>query len=152
MRKSLLVIFSIVLLSTLMFSCKKEDQGKIDREIIEAYVLEQGLDGQFNDDGLYYVIDDPGGEAHPTVYSEVSVFYKGYFLDGTVFDSSVDRGQPASFPVGGVIKGWQEALVLMPVGSKWVLYIPEDLAYGDRGAGPKIGPYSTLIFEIELII
>ena len=72
-------------------------------------------------------------------------------MDGTVFDSSVDRGEPATFPVGGVIPGWVEALQLMPVGSKWKLFIPSELAYGDRGAGPKIGPGATLVFEVELL-
>jgi FKBP-type peptidyl-prolyl cis-trans isomerase FklB len=72
-------------------------------------------------------------------------------VDGTVFDSSVDRGEPATFPVGGVIPGWVEALQLMPVGSKWRLFIPSELAYGDRGAGPKIGPGATLVFEVELL-
>jgi FKBP-type peptidyl-prolyl cis-trans isomerase FklB len=76
---------------------------------------------------------------------------KGTLIDGKEFDSSYKRGQPATFPVGQIIKGWTEALQLMPVGSKWELYIPPDLGYGDRGAGPDIGPNSTLVFEVELI-
>ena len=77
--------------------------------------------------------------------------YHGTLVNGTVFDSSVDRGQPVEFPVGGVIAGWTEALQLMPVGSKWRLHIPYNLAYGERGAGGAIGPYATLIFDIELL-
>jgi FKBP-type peptidyl-prolyl cis-trans isomerase len=77
--------------------------------------------------------------------------YKGTLLDNTEFDSSYKRGQPATFPVGQVIKGWTEALQLMPVGSKWQLFIPSDLAYGPRGSAPTIGPNSTLIFEVELL-
>ena len=87
----------------------------------------------------------------PTLEDNVNTNYHGTLIHGTVFDSSVDRGEPASFPVGGVIKGWTEALQLMSVGSKWKLYVPYDLAYGERGAGAQIGPYSTLIFEVELI-
>ena len=79
------------------------------------------------------------------------MFVYQYIKYGTVFDSSVDRGESISFPVNGVIPGWTEALQLMPVGSKWKLYIPYQLAYGDRGAGELIGPYSTLIFKVELI-
>lgn len=101
--------------------------------------------------GLQYEILTAGTGAIPTFENKVSVHYHGTLLDGTVFDSSVDRGQPAQFPVGGVIKGWTEALMIMPVGSKWKLFIPSDLAYGDRGAGDKIGPGSTLIFEVELL-
>ena len=101
--------------------------------------------------GLQYKVVKMGEGPKPKASDKVTTHYHGTTIDGKVFDSSVDRGQPASFPVGGVIQGWQEALVLMPVGSKWMLYIPENLAYGDRGAGPSIGPYSTLIFEIELI-
>ena len=81
----------------------------------------------------------------------VTTHYHGTLIDGTIFDSSVDRGQPATFPVSGVIKGWTEALQLMSVGSKWRLYVPYDLAYGERGAGANIGPFTTLIFEVELI-
>ena len=83
--------------------------------------------------------------------SAISVHYHGTLIDGTVFDSSGDRGQPATFPVNGVIPGWVEALQLMNVGSKYKLYIPSDLAYGEGGAGGSIGPNATLIFEVELL-
>lgn len=101
--------------------------------------------------GLQYEVVNDGTGSKPTIEDNVTTHYHGTLIDGTVFDSSVDRGEPASFPVGGVIKGWTEALQLMSVGSKWKLYVPYDLAYGERGAGPQIGPYSTLIFEVELI-
>ena len=101
--------------------------------------------------GLQYEVINDGTGPKPTIEDNVTTHYHGTLIDGTVFDSSVDRGEPASFPVGGVIKGWTEALQLMSVGSKWKLYVPYDLAYGERGAGPQIGPYSTLIFDVELI-
>lgn len=101
--------------------------------------------------GLQYEIMKEGTGAKPTSSSQVSVHYHGTLIDGTVFDSSVERGQPASFGVTQVISGWTEALQLMPQGSKWKLFLPYNLAYGDRGAGPKIGPFSTLIFEVELL-
>ncbi len=101
--------------------------------------------------GLQYIVLKEGTGNKPDATTNVTVHYHGTTPDGTVFDSSVERGQPATFPVGGVIKGWTEALQLMPEGSKWKLYIPYDLAYGERGAGAQIGPYSTLIFDIELI-
>lgn len=101
--------------------------------------------------GLQYEVINNGTGPKPTIEDNVTTHYHGTLIDGTVFDSSVDRGEPASFPVGGVIKGWTEALQLMSVGSKWKLFVPYDLAYGERGAGPQIGPYSTLIFEVELI-
>ena len=101
--------------------------------------------------GLQYEVISNGTGSKPTIEDNVTTHYHGTLIDGTVFDSSVDRGEPASFPVGGVIKGWTEALQLMSVGSKWKLYVPYDLAYGERGAGPQIGPYSTLIFDVELI-
>ena len=101
--------------------------------------------------GLQYKIIKAGTGPKPTANDKVKTHYHGTLIDGTVFDSSVQRGEPISFPVNGVIKGWTEALQLMPVGSKWMLYIPSDLAYGDRGAGQQIGPNSTLIFEVELL-
>ena len=101
--------------------------------------------------GLQYEVIKSGDGTKPTLNDQVTTHYHGTLIDGTVFDSSVERGQPASFPVSGVIKGWTEALQLMNVGSKWRLFVPYDLAYGEKGAGPQIGPFTTLIFEVELI-
>ena len=101
--------------------------------------------------GLQYMVVKEGDGEIPKDSSTVSVHYTGTLLDGTVFDSSVQRGQPATFPVNGVIGGWTEALQLMTVGSSWKLFIPYHLAYGDQGAGGAIGPYSTLIFDVELL-
>jgi FKBP-type peptidyl-prolyl cis-trans isomerase FklB len=101
--------------------------------------------------GLQYKVLQAGTGPKPAATDTVVCNYRGTLLDNTEFDSSYKRGQPATFPVSGVIKGWTEALQLMPVGSKWQLFIPTDLAYGDRGAGGQIGPGSTLIFEVELL-
>jgi FKBP-type peptidyl-prolyl cis-trans isomerase FklB len=101
--------------------------------------------------GLEYKILKEGNGPKPTAGDTVTCNYRGTLLNGTEFDSSYKHGEPLSFPVGGVIKGWTEALQLMPVGSKWQLFIPPDMAYGDRGAGSDIGPGETLIFEVELI-
>lgn len=101
--------------------------------------------------GLQYKILKEGTGPKPAATDSVVCNYRGTLLDGTEFDSSYKRGQPATFQVNGVIKGWTEALQLMPVGSKWQLVIPSDLAYGERGAGQQIGPNSTLIFEVELL-
>ena len=101
--------------------------------------------------GLQYKVLKQGDGAKPTSQSVVTVHYTGTLPDGTVFDSSVRRGQPATFPVNGVIPGWTEALQLMQVGSKYQLFIPSALAYGKRGAGELIGPDQMLIFEVELL-
>lgn len=101
--------------------------------------------------GLQYKILSAGTGPKPTATDSVVCNYKGTLLNGTEFDSSYKRGQPATFPVNGVIKGWTEALQMMPVGSKWQLFVPSDLAYGQRGPGAGIGPNSMLIFEVELI-
>jgi FKBP-type peptidyl-prolyl cis-trans isomerase len=101
--------------------------------------------------GLQYKIIEAGNGKSPTSEDKVVAHYTGKLLDGTVFDSSHDRGEPATFPVSGVIKGWQEALPLMKEGGKWQLIIPANLAYGERGAGAKIGPNEALMFDIELV-
>jgi len=101
--------------------------------------------------GLQYEILTAGEGEMPTAASTVRVHYHGTLIDGSVFDSSYDRGEPAEFPVNGVIAGWTEALQVMPVGSKWRLAVPYNLAYGERGAGGKIGPYTTLVFDVELL-
>jgi FKBP-type peptidyl-prolyl cis-trans isomerase FklB len=101
--------------------------------------------------GLQYKIISPGTGAKPVATDTVSANYRGTLIDGTEFDASAKHGGPQSFPVNQVIPGWTEALQLMPVGSKWQLYIPSDLAYGSRGAGGVIGPNSALIFDIELV-
>jgi FKBP-type peptidyl-prolyl cis-trans isomerase len=102
-------------------------------------------------DGLQYKILTQGTGPKPSASDSVVCNYRGALINGTEFDSSYKRGQPTTFPVSGVIKGWTEALPLMPVGSKWQLFIPPDLAYADHGAGPDIGPNATLIFEVELL-
>jgi FKBP-type peptidyl-prolyl cis-trans isomerase FklB len=101
--------------------------------------------------GLQYEVIKNGTGATPKSTDKVKVHYTGTLIDGTVFDSSVERGQPLDISVNGVIKGWTEALQLMKVGSKWKLFIPADLAYGPQGAGGKIGPNAALIFEVELL-
>ena len=103
------------------------------------------------DSGLQYKVIKEGTGATPKVDSKVKVHYKGTLMDGTVFDSSYDRGEPASFPVNGVIKGWTEALQLMKEGAKWQLVIPADLAYGERGAPPTIPANAVLVFDVELL-
>ncbi|GET33507.1 peptidyl-prolyl cis-trans isomerase [Prolixibacter bellariivorans] len=101
--------------------------------------------------GMQFEVMVQGDGELPSASDNVKCHYHGTLIDGTVFDSSVQRGEPAQFPVNGVIQGWQEALQLMPVGSKWKLFIPPHLAYGENGAGGVIGPNATLIFEVELL-
>ena len=103
------------------------------------------------DNGLQYEIIREGNGPKPKITDTVEVHYHGTLPDGTIFDSSVNRGESISFPLKGVIRGWTEILQLMPVGSKWKVYIPYHLAYGERSAGPDIKPYSALIFEIDLL-
>lgn len=119
------------------------------KAFLEANAKKDGV--KTTDSGLQYEILVEGDGAKPSATDKVRVHYTGTLPDGTVFDSSVTRGQPAEFPVNGVIRGWVEALQMMPVGSKWRLSIPHELAYGERGAGASIPPYSPLVFEVELL-
>tara|TARA_B100000902_G_scaffold399997_1_gene474391 strand:+ start:5810 stop:6472 length:663 start_codon:yes stop_codon:yes gene_type:complete len=123
-----------------------EEQGK---EYLTSNSEKEGV--ITTESGLQYEIISSGNGNKPQSTDQVTVHYHGTLIDGTVFDSSVDRGDPATFPVNGVIPGWVEALQLMSVGDKWKLTIPSELAYGERGAGNLIGPGATLIFEVELI-
>ncbi|MEO0446270.1 MAG: FKBP-type peptidyl-prolyl cis-trans isomerase [Verrucomicrobiota bacterium] len=101
--------------------------------------------------GLQYEVLEEAEGPKPTASDQVTVHYTGKLLNGTVFDSSVDRGEPATFPLSGVIKGWTEGLQLMPQGSKFRFYIPQNLAYGEAGSPPTIPPFSTLVFDVELL-
>jgi len=132
---------------------KQEQQTKAQAKIGELFLAENAKkDGiTVTDSGLQYEIITAGTGEKPTATSRVKTHYHGTLIDGTVFDSSVQRGEPIDFPVNGVIAGWTEALQLMPVGSKWRLYIPHNLAYGERGAGAGIAPFSALIFDVELL-
>ncbi|MFP2507156.1 FKBP-type peptidyl-prolyl cis-trans isomerase [Enterobacteriaceae bacterium RIT711] len=118
-------------------------------KFLEENLKKEGVNS--TESGLQFRVLTQGTGPIPARKDHVRVHYTGKLVDGTVFDSSVQRGEPAEFPVSGVIAGWIEALTLMPVGSKWELTIPHNLAYGERGAGASIPPYSTLVFEVELL-
>ena len=132
---------------------KLEQQSKAQAKVGEMFLAEnakkEGI--TVTASGLQYEIITAGTGEKPKASSRVKTHYHGTLIDGTVFDSSVERGSPIDFPVNGVIAGWTEALQLMPVGSKWRLYIPHNLAYGERGAGASIAPFSALIFDVELL-
>lgn len=132
---------------------KQSQQAKAQAKVGELFLAENAKkDGvTVTESGLQYEIITVGTGEKPTAKSRVKTHYHGTLIDGTVFDSSVQRGTPIDFPVNGVIAGWTEALQLMPVGSKWRLYIPHNLAYGERGAGASIAPFSALIFDVELL-
>lgn len=119
----------------------------------EAFLTENAKRDEVTvlDSGLQYEVITEGSGETPTANSTVKTHYAGTLVNGSEFDSSYKRGEPAEFPVGGVIPGWTEALLKMPVGSKWKLYVPYNLAYGEQGAGGAIGPYQALVFEIELL-
>ena len=126
-----------------------ESKIKEGREFLEQNAAREEV--TVTPSGLQYEVLVAGDGPKPSPTDKVTTHYVGMLIDGTEFDNSIKRGQPATFPINGVIKGWQEALPMMPVGSKWKIYVPYDLGYGDRGAGNAIPPYAALIFEIELI-
>jgi FKBP-type peptidyl-prolyl cis-trans isomerase FklB len=132
---------------------KLKEAGDANKKEGEAFLAaNKGKEGVVTlPSGLQYKILKEGAGPKPTASDSVVCNYRGTLINGAEFDSSYKRGQPATFPVSGVIKGWTEALQLMAVGSKWQLFIPSELAYGERGAGTDIGPSSTLIFEVELL-
>jgi len=122
----------------------------VGKAFLEANAKKPGVVSMSN--GMQYEVMVAGtGSVKPTLSNKVKCHYHGTLIDGSIFDSSVQRGEPITFPLNGVIKGWQDGVQLMTVGSKWKLFIPSDLAYGDRSAGPFIGPGMTLIFEVELL-
>jgi FKBP-type peptidyl-prolyl cis-trans isomerase len=129
------------------------DQMNVKQEQAKVFMAENAKkEGVVTtESGLQYHIIEQGDGASPTANDKVIAHYKGTLLDGTVFDSSYDRGEPATFPVSGVIQGWQEVLPMMKEGAKWNIVVPANLAYGPRGAGQLIGPNETLVFDIELI-
>jgi FKBP-type peptidyl-prolyl cis-trans isomerase FklB len=141
-------------------SVKAEQQAEADKETYKDYIAQNESFLETNREkpgvtvtpsGLQYEVITLGTGSIPTANSTVRVHYVGTLIDGSEFDSSIKRGEPAQFPVSGVISGWTEALQLMPVGSKFRLYLPENLGYGASGAGDVIKPYSTLIFDVELL-
>ena len=126
--------------------------AELNKKSGESFLRENGkrVEVKTTPSGLQYEVIAEGKGERPTATDQVEVHYTGKLLDGTVFDSSVERGEPITFPVSGVIPGWVEALQMMNEGSKWRLFIPSNLAYGAQGAGP-IGPHQTLIFDVELL-
>jgi FKBP-type peptidyl-prolyl cis-trans isomerase FklB len=142
---------------------QQEMQAKMEAEMAKVVTKNQEEGAAFlaenakkegvvvTESGLQYKVLEPGDGDSPGAADVATVHYRGTLIDGTQFDSSYDRGQPATFPVGGVIAGWTEALQLMQPGAKWQLVIPSELAYGERGAGQDIGPNATLLFDVELI-
>jgi FKBP-type peptidyl-prolyl cis-trans isomerase FklB len=130
-------------------AAEAEANAQEGRNFLEANKAKDGV--KVTESGLQYEVITEGAGEIPEATSKVKTHYHGTFIDGRVFDSSVERGEPATFPVNGVISGWTEALTMMPVGSKWKLYLPSELAYGAQGASGSIPPHSTLVFEVELL-
>mgnify|MGYP004443687843 CR=1 FL=1 len=130
-----------------------KQMAEVNAQAGKAFLMENGkrVEVKTTPSGLQYEVLTEGDGPQPSAQDQVVVHYEGKLIDGTVFDSSIDRGEPATFGVTQVIPGWVEALQLMKAGSKWRLFIPSELAYGPQGAGGVIGPNQTLIFDVELI-
>lgn len=150
-RTLLAVAVAAALLTFTISACSKPSEDAGSGQVVEEAEVVEEVKIVTTDSGLMYEVLESGEGASPGETDKVTVHYRGTLEDGTEFDSSHKRGQPAQFPVNRVIRGWTEALQLMKEGDKWRLTIPPDLAYGSRGAGAKIPPNATLIFEVELI-
>ena len=150
MKRLLPAVFTI---AAILCCSTPSARAQVGREKGEAFLIENGKKEGVKTlpSGLQYRVLKEGDGKHPKKSEQVVVHYKGTLIDGREFDSSLKRGEPAKFGVMQVIKGWSEALPLMKEGAKWMLYIPWQLAYGDKGSGKLIGPNETLIFEVELI-
>ncbi len=145
MRYLTFLIVAVVLFS----ACNKESQEDIDDEIIQKYLSDNSIDATKDDSGIYYIITEEGTGDHPDINSEVTVRYKGYLTDGTVFDETTGNST-ATFPLSGLIRGWQIGIPKLKQGGKGTFFIPSDLGYGDQATG-NIPANSVLIFDIELV-
>ena len=149
------ILLILPLLLGVISSCSKnddEDQRAVDEALILEYIADNGLDAVEGPEGLYAVIENEGAGARPDIGNTVEVHYEGFLLDGTKFDSSYDRGTPATFPLSGVIRGWQLGIPLFREGGKGTLLIPSHLAYGSRPPfGSGIPPNAVLVFTVELL-
>lgn len=138
---------------------KQEEQKQIDDQKIQDFLSQNGIEAEKTESGIYYVISESGDGQHPEIQNQVTVHYTGKLLNGTIFDSSIPEnmpgrqmtGEPVTFPLSGVVQGWQEGIPLLERGGSGVLYIPSHLAYGPQSPSPAIPPYSVLIFEVDLI-
>jgi FKBP-type peptidyl-prolyl cis-trans isomerase len=140
---------AILMLFGLFTSCKKQEEK--DRELILKYIADNNLEAVEGPEGIFYVMERTGTGANPITSSTVTVHYEGFLLNGDKFDSSIDRGQPSTFPLTSVIRGWQIGIPLFKTGGKGKLILPSGLAYGRQGAGNSIPPNAVLVFGVELI-
>jgi FKBP-type peptidyl-prolyl cis-trans isomerase len=146
------LIFDIELIDFIDKNAQKKKQAELDKKLILEYLESNNLEAESTTSGIYYIIEEPGeGTAHPSKSSNITAHYEGRLLDGTVFDSSIKRGEPLNFSLGRVIPGWQEAIPLLKKGGKGTFIIPSGMAYGPRGAGGVIKPNSVLVFDVELL-
>ena len=155
MLASRFVIYCLLFFGLIDFGCSGNNQEAYDahkkenEDFLKENASKEGV--KTLPSGLQYIVLKEGYGSSPELTESVTVHYHGTLIDGTIFDSSIDKGQPLTFTVNQVIPGWQEALQLMPQGAKWRVFIPSNLGYGQRGAGSKIKPNSVLIFDMELI-
>ena len=149
--KKILLLITMIVCGLGLTSCSKDedDYEQQCKEYLDKNAKREGV--KVTSSGLQYEVLEEGNGKSPSVTDIVRCHYEGRLIDGTVFDSSYKRGEPSEFALNQVIKGWTEGLQLMPVGSKYKLYIPYELGYGERGAGQSIPPYATLIFTVELL-